>query len=450
MKFRLKKPDAKERDAETAIGHFQSQTAEITEAPDPVWARGAVALFAAMVGGAILMAATLHTERVVTARGMVVSKTPTIVVQPLETSVVDSIEVQPGQKVKKGQVLARLNPTISDADVAALKRRSTSLSAQIARLEAEVSGKDFAPSNSDEFIELQTAIHRHRMAEFKASLSNFEQQIAEANSQIEQSSQESDLLTKRFALLGEIVAMKAKLEKASAGSRLNSIEAVDNRLSVERALAEADGVTAAAKHRLEALQAERDTFKEKWRADTVNQLVTARQDFSGVTEELAKATYRRNLVALRSVSDAVVLDVAPVSVGSVIEAAKEVFRLVPLDAKLELEVEINGADQGFVAVGDKVEIKFDAYPFGEHGTAKGEITTISQDSFTRSEGPNAGQVFYRARVAIEKTNLRNVPPDFRLIPGMPVTADIVVGDHSILAALTGGLTDAFSDGLREP
>ncbi|MEN3794239.1 HlyD family type I secretion periplasmic adaptor subunit [Fulvimarina sp. MAC3] len=445
-----KTPKNDDGESDKAIGYFQSQTAAITEAPDPGFARGAVILFAVMVVAMIALAAILRLERVVVARGTVMSETPTIVVQPLETSVVSSIEVSPGDVVSKGDVLARLDPTITDADIASLERREQSLDAEIERLNAEIAGSLYEPDDANEYAQLQTAIFRHRAAEFKASMANYEQKIAATNSDLQRSRNESNLLSERHDLLGEVVTMRAKLEKSAAGSRLNSIQALDDRLSVERSLAESEGIATTASHQLEALKAERETFEEKWRAATVDQLLQARQTKNEVSEQLAKATYRRSLVALKAVSDAVVLEVAPVSVGSVIQSAREMFRLVPVDAKLELEVDINGADQGFIAVGDKVEIKFDAYPFNEHGTAQGVVRNISQDSFTRTEGPRTGEVYYRARISIEKTDLRDVPADFRLIPGMPVTADIVVGDHSILASLTGGLADAFSSALREP
>ncbi|RFC62166.1 HlyD family type I secretion periplasmic adaptor subunit [Fulvimarina endophytica] len=445
-----KTPKNEDAESDSAIGYFQSQTAAITEARDPGFARAAVVMFAVMVVAAIALAAILRLERVVVARGMVVSETPTIVVQPLETSVVSSIEVRPGDIVAKGDVLARLDPTITDADVDSLQRRDASLDAEIARLNAEIAGIAYDPDADNEFSQLQTAVFKHRAAEFKASMATYEQKIAATSSDLQRSRNESALLSERNELLGEVVDMRAKLERTSAGSRLNSIQAIDDRLSVERSLAESQGIAITASHQLEALKAERETFEEKWRADTVDQLLAARQTKNEVSEQLAKATYRHSLVALRAVSDAVVLEVAPVSVGSVIQSAREIFRLVPVDAELELEVDINGADQGFVAVGDKVEIKFDAYPFNEHGTAQGVVRNISQDSFTRTEGPRSGEVYYRARVAIDKAELRDVPADFRVIPGMPVTADIVVGDRSILASLTGGLADAFSSALREP
>lgn len=453
MKFlKSHRPEAVDADADAdgAISHFQSQTAEITEAPDPAWARGAVVLFALMVIGGIAMAGILRVERVVVARGIVASQTPTIVVQPLETAVVDSIEVREGDVVRKGQILARLNPTISEADLNALQRRAASLDARIGRLEAEVSGNPYEPDTSNEFVELQQAVYRHRAAEFKSSMANYEQRIDESRSEMERNVRQASLLADRLELLGEVVTMRATLEQNEVGSRLNSILAKDGRLEVENTLAESEGLAAAARHRLSALQSERDVFEEKWRAESVRELVEARDEANQVSEELAKAVFRRSLVALRAVEDGIVLDVAPVSVGSVITAAKEIFRLVPLNAELEIEAEISGADQGFIAEGDSVVIKFDAYPFIKHGTAKGRITQISDDSFSATEGPMAGRPFYRARIEIEEADLRQVPEDFRLIPGMPVTADVVVGDRSILASLTGGLAEVISTGLREP
>jgi membrane fusion protein, hemolysin D len=43
-----------------------------------------------------------------------------------------------------------------------------------------------------------------------------------------------------------------------------------------------------------------------------------------------------------------------------------------------------------------------------------------------------------------------VPADFRVAPGMPVTADINVGKVTVLSYLLGRVVATASEGMREP
>jgi HlyD family secretion protein len=85
---------------------------------------------------------------------------------------------------------------------------------------------------------------------------------------------------------------------------------------------------------------------------------------------------------LRADSAATVLTVAKVSIGSVLQSGDQFITLVPADAALEVEANIGGRDDGFVQVGAISAIKFDTFPFSQHGLAHGAVRTISADSFT--------------------------------------------------------------------
>ena len=88
---------------------------------------------------------------------------------------------------------------------------------------------------------------------------------------------------------------------------------------------------------------------------------------------------------LRADHDAIVLSVAKVSVGSVVQSGQEFIRLVPADAPLEVEGNIAGNDDGFVNVGDSVALKFDTFPYTEYGMAYGTVRTLSANSFTSQD-----------------------------------------------------------------
>jgi multidrug efflux pump subunit AcrA (membrane-fusion protein) len=124
------------------LAEFGSATAAVTASLRMPRARRAVHLLSLMVLSGVALAWLVPIDRVVTARGRIVAESPSIVVQPLETSIVRSILVQEGQIVHAGDVLLTLDPTFSGADASQLEQQLAGLTAEIARLEAELAGVD--------------------------------------------------------------------------------------------------------------------------------------------------------------------------------------------------------------------------------------------------------------------------------------------------------------------
>jgi hemolysin D len=440
-----------DRHAQQTINDFESDTAEITGAPPPTSARMTVVVLAFMVVSAIVLASVVRLDRIVMAKGRVVARAPTIVVQPLDTSIVRSLEVRTGQIVKRGEILATLDPTFSAAEVSRLEEEVSSLAAQAARLEADASGRPYVPDGKGIYGDLQFSIWQARQAEYKSKQLYYQQRLESFKALLSRTRDDLSHYKSRLNLSKEIEGMRRTLEDNKTGSRLNSLQAADIRMEMSRQVDATENAKNTASHDMQALEAEREAFTQQWQSETIKDLVARRVDLNRAEEELSKARKRRSLVELRAVDDAVVLEVAAVSVGSVVQSGDKIYSLVPLNSPLEVEGDINGADQGFVKVGDEVKIKFDAYRFTEHGSAKGKVRTISEDSFTRKDDSAVSQQrFYKARIEMTEVALRDVSSDFRLIPGMPLQADIVVGSRTIINYLFGRVMKNFSEGMQEP
>jgi HlyD family secretion protein len=444
-----------------AILEFESPSAAITATPVPVSARNIVWVVGSMFAVAAVAMALIPVDRVVTAQGKVVSQSPTLVVQPLEAAIVRSIEVRDGESVRAGQVLARLDPTFAAADVGALAAQVSSLQAQVSRLQAEAAGRPFTYSGLDPNLSLQAAIFGQRQAEYNFKLENYTQKVNGLASAIARSNSDAAGYRSRLQVATNVEQMRRELERMQVGSKLNTLAAMDTRAEMERNLHSAEETGAAAQRDLAAMVADRDGYVQNWHAEVSEKLSDATSKLSDARESLNKAQLRRQLVELRADRDATVLTVARVSVGSVLQSGQQFITLVPADAPLEVEANISGRDDGFVHVGDPVAVKFDTFPFTQYGLAHGTVRTISADSFTGQDeqrnptgavpvSGNSNEPFYRARVAIDSVALHDTPAGFRIMPGMPVTADVKVGKRTVMSYLMGRVLPVASEGMREP
>lgn len=444
-----------------AILEFQWPSTAVVNAPIPRSARGIVWMITSMVAVLILIAGVIPVDRVVTARGVVISQTPTILVQPLETSIVRSIDVNEGQRVSAGQVLARLDPTFAAADQATLATQVSDLEAEAGRLQAEADGKPFNYSGTDANWLLQSAIHGHRVAEFDAKLQNYKNRVDELNATITKADADAAAFRERLQVAESVEQMRKQLAQTEAGSKLELLKASDTRAEMARALADAQQTGEGAQRDLAALLADRDAYIQGWHADVSEKLAQANSKLNDAREQLRKAQLRKQLVELRSDRDAIVQSVAKVSVGSVLQSGQHFITLVPTDAQLEVESNIAGNENGFVHVGDPVVIKFDTFAYAQYGLAYGTVRTVSPSSFNGLEearnptsnvpiSETASEPFYRARITIDRVALHDVPDGFHLIPGMPVTADVKVGKRTVLGYLVGMVVPVAHEALREP
>ncbi|MFA9215709.1 MAG: HlyD family type I secretion periplasmic adaptor subunit [Sphingomonadaceae bacterium] len=402
----------------------------------------------------ILWASLSQVEKVVIAHGRLVNPLPNIVVQPLETSVIQRIEVRVGQVVKKGQLLATLDPTFTQADEAQLRTRLQSLDTQAAGLRAELTGKktQAGAARSDADSQLQAQLSSERQANFEAQKDKMEQNIARLKAGLETNKRDQVIIAQRVKSLREVEAMQEQLMAEQFGAKMHLLEARDRRLEVERDMIMQHNKQLEMERELASAQAEREAFGKSWRQKMMEDLLAATRDRDGINEQLTKADMRHRMVQIVAPADGVVLEIAKLSVGSIVREAEPLFTLVPLGAELEAEVQIDSLDIGYIKPGDITHIKIDAYSFQQHGMLDGKVRTISQDAFRR-EAAAQGQgldAYYQSRIALGDAKLKKMAPGARLLPGMTLSAEIVVGHRTVMSYLLWPLTKAVNESIREP
>lgn len=437
--------------------------AAIEHAPLPWLARSTLYVLAGLLVALVLWAALAQVDRIVTAGGRLVTTAPLVVAQPLETAVVRSVDVQVGDRVRAGDRLATLDPTFAAADLADLTARLAGTDAQIGRLRAELDGSDFTPAADTPDAAVQAAILERRRAEYRSRLASLDEKAGQLDSAIAAGRRAQAGLAERLAVVGEVEDIRRQLQERQTGSRLTWLEARIERLRMRDELVALQDRERTSEHELRGIEADRAAFIDEWRRKTAEDLVEQTRQRATLVEQLAKAERRRSLVTLTAPVDAIVLEVAKRSVGSVIKEAEPLVTLVPADVALEVEADIPSRDIGLVRVGDVVRVKLDAFPFQRHGTLPGEVRTISADAFTHDaprgaaaiamdpDGPRpGGGAVFRTRVRLRDTVLEAVPEGTRLSPGMVATAEIRVGTRSVLSYFLYPVIRVLDEGIREP
>jgi len=415
-------------------------------------ARGIPITLYALLGLFVLMvlwAALAEVDVVVSAKGRLVSTTPNIVIQPIETAQIESLEVTVGQVVKKGQVLATLDPTVIGADVSQVRDRLKSLEAQTDRLRSEVDGRAFGGRNNAH-ESLQGSLDLEKLAGQRARILRFDENIARLKSSITSNAIEITSLERRVQSLKEIEGMNEQLVEKQFQSRRALLESRDKRLEVERELVSARNRANEMQRELAGAEADKSAFIKETRQKALEELVSVQREKDSLSEQLVKADRRTRFISIEAPVDSVVLEVAKRSKGSVIREAETFITLVPLDAPLEAEIRINAAEIATVATGDPVRVKIDAFPFQKHGLIQGILTKLSQDTVNSDENlKGISSAYYLARVEIGEVKLRNLDKPLRLMPGMSIGGEIVVGKRSILSYVMYPVMQTRDEALNE-
>ncbi|MBF0213318.1 MAG: HlyD family type I secretion periplasmic adaptor subunit [Magnetococcales bacterium] len=401
---------------------------------------------------------------VVVGSGRLTTSRPTIVLQPLERSVIRQLNVRPGDKVSKGQILAHLDPTFTQADVSQLFVQRQALIAQVSRLEAELGSGEYTPTD-DKIRDqvLQANLFERRRSQYASRIQEFDEEINTESSSLDALEKDRKNLLRNLDIAKQVKDMRESLLESNTGSKLNVLDSEYSLIRVERELQNVISRSVERRHALTAKRAARQSFMDEWRGQILENLVKSRQELSRIEENLHKATRMQDLVQLTAPNDGVVLEVADRSEGSVVREAEPLIVLVRSDDTLIVEIEIASADVGYVRQGDPVRIKIDAFPYQRHGMLEGTLRDVIQDSSAnrasgQTEGSNAqrprsglGQfAVHRAYVDITNRELQNLPENTRLIPGMTLNAEIKVGMRSIISYFLFPVLRGFGESIREP
>jgi HlyD family secretion protein len=412
-----------------------------------------VALLAGGLGG---WASTAQISGALIAPGAIVVESNVKKVQHPTGGVVGELRAHDGDLVKAGDVVVRLDDTVTKASLAIVTKNLDGLWARAARLEAEQRGLDkitFPPmllSRADDpdvkavmasegkLFDVRVNGRIGQKAQLRERVTQLNEEIAGLTAQEKAKDQEIALVEK------ELIGVRDLYDKHLVQmSRLTTLERDAARLSGERAQYIASRAQAKGKiteTELQIIQVDKDLV-----SDVSKDLRETNDKIGEYVERKVTAEDQLRRTDLRAPQDGVVFQSTANTVGGVITAGDPVMMIVPESETLSVEVKVEPKDIDNVAIGQPVVLRFSAFNQRTTPELNGAVTRVAADT---NNDQRTGQSYYLVRIGIDPAEIARLG-SVKLTPGMPVEAFIQTGERTLVSYLVKPLHDQLMRSMRE-
>ena len=436
-----------------AIADFQQEGTRPSIQRHLIVGMTVVILLAGGLGG---WASTAEISGALIAPGSIVVESSVKKVQHPTGGVVGEVRAHDGDRVKAGDILVRLDDTVTKANLAIVTKNLDGLWARAARLEAEQGGVDkivfpkmltnrandpdvkAIMANETKLFEVRVNGRAGQKAQLRERIVQLNEEIDGLVAQEKAKNQEIDLVEK------ELSGVRDLYDKHLVQlSRLTTLERDAARLAGERAQYVAQRAQAKGKiteTELQIIQVDKDMVSE-----VSKDLRETNDKIGEFVERKITAEDQLRRVDIRAPQDGMVLQSTVHTVGGVITAGDTIMLIVPQTDDLQVEAKVNPQDIDKLQIGQKTLLRLSAFNQRTTPELNGVVTRVSPDTTTDQR---TGQSYYTIRVSLPPAEVARLG-DVKLIPGMPVEAFVQTGERTLFSYLMKPLSDQLMRAFRE-
>lgn len=425
----------------------------VVDAP-PFMARMIVGLIGAMIVIFVAWAAIAEIDEIARGEGKVIPLSKTQIIQSSEAGIVQTIAVQLGQVVRKGELLVQINNTTTESSLGEAEAKARALGAKVARLALEEAGAydaqfvcparvlEVASSvceNEERLFAANKAAYENKAGVLRERVRQRENELSEAHANIARLEQNITQATRQYDLMSPL-AKKGLVAQTEVISLERELTDQRGQITVyQESLERLRGAVEEARLQVEelSLQLRQQALTEK--AQTLSEL-------SVIDETIRGASDRVSRTDIRSPVDGIVNTLEVNTIGAYVDPGMVVAGIVPTADTLLIEAKISPRDVAFIRRGQKAIVKVTAYDFSIFGGLEGEVTNVSADSIVDKE---KGETFYLVQVKTQESQLVRNGVSYPIIPGMVASAEIMTGRKTILSYLMKPINKAQSVALTE-
>jgi HlyD family secretion protein len=441
---------------------FSPALLRIQDQPPAPLAGWMLRLLIALLAGLLLWAMFGELDIVAVAEGKLVPSSYLKIVQPAEQGIVKEILVKEGEAVKAGQVLVRMDPVLTDADVKAIRAEVLNKGLALRRIDAQL-GSGPLKRGDDDPAELFAQVE----GQYAANVQAYENALAQERAVLGKARHDLAAAKATKAKLEQVLPHYIEQEKAfekltsdGFAGRLMYTDKRRERIEKEQDLRTQEFAIRAAAAVIEQSEAKIAQIGADYRRQLQTERVDVAAQLEKASQELAKQAHRHELLELRAPDAGIVKDLATHTAGTVAAPGTILMTLVPEGDPLVAEVWVSNDDVGFVRPGQGAKLKLAAFQFQKYGLLEGRVMHVNADA-TEAPSPNTrsdalsgrdrpmGPLSFRALVELGSQELVADGRRYTLQPGMQVAGEIHLGTRSVLDYLLSPVRKAFHEAGRE-
>lgn len=415
-----------------AQSRFLSHAAYLEEAAPPRFLNWTAAITSLTVAGFFGWAAITNVDEVTHASGEVVPSGFEQVIQHADGGIIESINVETGELVERGQVLVTIDDGATTDELKRARRRLSFMKMNLERLTADLSGEapDFSQFNADDLdnVERQKDLFANTRDERESRMRIVKEQILQKKKDISILKGRLDTVQTSTISLKELLANRRALHK-------KGFVAYPLLVQTEQEVIRSEGEANKLTGQIEQAKMALSEYEERLRSipkvaylENSKVLATTAAEVEQLQATIDQLEARQKRLELKAPVRGLVKTLHVNSIGSVLKAGANVLSIVPVDEELVAETQISPRDVGHVNVGDPVQVKISSYDFTRYGIIPGKVDRISATTVSDDNGNR----FYRVRVKLDKPYVGDTPDKNPIIPGMTVMANIKTGQRTIL------------------
>ena len=388
----------------------------------------------------LLWAMLAQVDEVTAGQGKVIPTSKVQLIQASEPATLSELLVRSGQRVRRGQLLARLDDTQNASQLGQIEAETQSLQERSNRLQSEGTGTGGTLVGDEAALsQVRRQALGSKVSALRSSAEQRRREAAEANATISSLQSSLALAQKSVAMLEPLAAKNIVPQTELITARR---EVVDLQGRIAAAREQGARANAAVSEALSQASEAQFTFRQ----DALNERSQINAKIAVNEESLRGARGKLAKNELRSPVDGIVNDVQVTTIGGFVQAGPKVMELVPMGDKLLVETRVTPRDIAFIKVGDKALVKVTAYDFSTYGGLDGRVVQVSADSiYDEAER----QAYFNVIVETDRSYLIAAGRRLPITPGMITDTQIITGRKSILSYLLKPVMKARSDALRE-
>jgi HlyD family secretion protein len=412
-----------------------------------------VAVLAVGLGG---WASTAEISGALIAQGSIVVDSNIKKVQHPTGGVVGEVRVHDGDRVKAGDILIRLDETVTRANLSIVTKGLNELYARKARLGAERDGADTmavpreladsidnpdvkdAMDSERKLFELRRTARLGQKNQLQERIKQLQEQITGLVAQQEAKAKELGFIDQELAGVRDL--WQKNLVQLN---RLTSLERDEAKIQGERGALIANA--AEAKGRMAEIQLQILQIDQQFTSDVAKELRETDSKIGEAVERKVTAEDQLRRIDIRAPQDGTVFQSTANTVGGVIAAGDQIMLIVPESDTLSVEVKVEPKDIDLVAFNQPVVLRFSAFNQRTTPELNGTISRVAADT---NVDQRTGQSYYLVRISIDADEVGRLGA-VKLTPGMPVEAFIQTGDRTLVAFLVKPLRDQLMRSFRE-